>query len=196
MLLSLDILIIGSAVDIVMLIVLILRLLLLLHLLVIDRDVRHVRAQLIRWVIRVIDGLLVLHIGDLSWRHLSVVCSVLLHEFICELILAQHLLLLHLLDLLLQRLLHFQAEAGNDRLLLVNVFHVQEIVDGEIELLGQVRFKSLGPLLRLGIDLVLGNLLLILKVILPGHATIRLHHLSGRLLLLMLRCQLGSTRVL
>lgn len=123
-LLSLDILIIGSAVDIVMLVVLILRLLLLLHLLVIYRDVRHVRAQLIHWVICVIDGLLVLHIGDLIWRHLSIVCSVLLHELIRELILAQHLLLLHLLDLLLQRLLHFQAEAGNDRLLLVNVFHV------------------------------------------------------------------------
>lgn len=45
-----------------------------------------------------------------------------------KLLLAERLLLLHLLDFLLECFLHVQAEALNDQLLLVDVLHVQEIV--------------------------------------------------------------------
>lgn len=93
-LLLLYIFIVESVINIIVVLIFILRLLLLLHLLV-SHD-GHVRRQLLY------DVIWVVHL----WLLIVVLRSVLVIDLLAELVLTHYLLLLHLLDLLLQCLLH------------------------------------------------------------------------------------------
>ena len=140
-----------------MIVVFILWLLLVLHRLV--HDDGHVGAQLLDEVVRIMHLLLLL---------LHDIVSILVHQLIfAEFFFAHNLLLFHLLNLLLECLLHVQTQTCNYHLLLINVFHVQEVVDTQAELLHQVGFKRLRPLLSFQVHfVVLLNFLLVLVVVL------------------------------
>ena len=102
-----------------MIVVFILWLLLVLHWLV--HDDGHVGAQLLDEVVRIMHLLLLL---------LHDIVSILVHQLLfAEFFFAHNLLLFHLLNLLLERLLHVQTQTCNYHLLLIDVFHVQEVVD-------------------------------------------------------------------
>jgi hypothetical protein len=140
-----------------MIVVFILWLLLVLHRLV--RNNGHVGTQLLDEVVRIMHLLLLL---------LHDIVSILVDELLfAELFFAHNLLLFHLLNLLLERLLHVQTQTCNYHLLLINVFHVQEVVDAQVEVLHQVGFECLRPLLSFQVRfVVLLYFLLVLIVVL------------------------------
>ena len=117
-LLLLQISIIYCTIHIVVIVIFILWLLV-LHRLV--RNNGHVGTQLLDEVVRIMHLLLLL---------LHDIVSILVDELLfAELFFAHNLLLFHLLNLLLERLLHVQTQTCNYHLLLINVFHEQEVVD-------------------------------------------------------------------